>query len=309
MKRDFVRNEVTKQSYMEESQNIEIQALIRLLDDPDPVVFNTVSSNLQEKGIEVIPELEKAWETTLNEKIQSRLENIIQRIQTGYVKDKLGEWVSGEKPDLLEGSYYVAKSKYPELKFVEIEKKIENIRKDVWLEINENLTALEKVKVLNHIFFKVHKFGQTRPNLNDPQSNFLNIVLETGKGNPVSLGILYSVIAQKLGMPVLGVNIPRNFILAYMDEYKQPETFDEKTEQHILFYINTFNLGAVLGRREIDYFIKQQQLKSKKNFYIPCSNVEIIRRLILNLVFAYDQSGNKAKANRYRELLEVVREE
>lgn len=292
---------------MEESQHVEIKALIRLLDDPDSVVFDTVSSNLQEKGIEVIPELEKAWETTLNEKVQSRLENIIQRIQTGYVKDKLVEWVSREKPDLLEGSYYIAKSKYPELKFDEIEKKIENIRKDVWLEINENLTALEKVKVLNHIFFKVHKFDQNQSNLNDPQSNFLNIVLETGKGNPVSLGILYSVIAQKLEMPVWGVNIPRNFILAYMDEYKQPETFDEKTEQHILFYINPFNRGAVLGRREIDYFIKQQQLKPEKNFYIPCSNVEIIRRLILSLVFAYDQSGNKAKANRYNELLDVLR--
>lgn len=292
---------------MEESQHVEIKALIRLLDDPDSVVFDTVSSNLQEKGIEVIPELEKAWETTLNEKVQSRLENIIQRIQTGYVKDKLVEWVSREKPDLLEGSYYIAKSKYPELKFAEIEKKIENIRKDVWLEINENLTALEKVKVLNHIFFKVHKFDQNQSNLNDPQSNFLNIVLETGKGNPVSLGILYSVIAQKLEMPVWGVNIPRNFILAYMDEYKQPETFDEKTEQHILFYINPFNRGAVLGRREIDYFIKQQQLKPEKNFYIPCSNVEIIRRLILSLVFAYDQSGNKAKANRYNELLDVLR--
>lgn len=292
---------------MEESQHVEIKALIRLLDDPDSVVFDTVSSNLQEKGIEVIPELEKAWETTLNEKVQSRLENIIQRIQTGYVKDKLVEWVSREKPDLLEGSYYIAKSKYPELKFAEIEKKIENIRKDVWLEINENLTALEKVKVLNHIFFKVHKFDQNQSNLNDPQNNFLNIVLETGKGNPVSLGILYSVIAQKLEMPVWGVNIPRNFILAYMDEYKQPETFDEKTEQHILFYINPFNRGAVLGRREIDYFIKQQQLKPEKNFYIPCSNVEIIRRLILSLVFAYDQSGNKAKANRYNELLDVLR--
>lgn len=293
---------------MIESQNIEIKALIRLLDDPDSVVFDTVSSNLQKKGIEIIPELERAWETTLNEEVQSRLENIIQRIQTVYVKEKIAEWINREKPDLLEGAYYIAKSKYPELKFPEIENSIENIRKDAWLEINENLTALEKVKVLNHILFKTHKFSINHANLNDPQNNFLNYVLQTRKGNPVSLGILYLIIAQKLEIPVYGVNLPRNFILAYMDEYKQPETFDEKTEQHILFYINPFNRGAVLGRREIDFFLKQQKLKPKKNFYIPCSNVEIIQRLILNLIFAYDQSGNKAKANRYRELLNVIRE-
>ncbi len=292
---------------MIESQNIEIKALIRLLDDPDSVVFDTVSSNLQKKGIEIIPELERAWETALNEEVQSRLENIIQRIQTVYVKEKIAEWINREKPDLLEGAYYIAKSKYPELKFQEIENSIENIKKDVWLEINENLTALEKVKVLNHILFKTHKFSINHTNLNDPQNNFLNYVLQTRKGNPVSLGILYLIIAQKLEIPVYGVNLPRNFILAYMDEYKQPETFDEKTEQHILFYINPFNRGAVLGRREIDFFIKQQKLKPKKYFYIPCSNVKIIQRLILNLIFAYDQSGNKAKANRYRELLEAMK--
>ena len=73
---------------MVESKNIEINALIRLLDDPDSVVFDTVSSKIQEKGIDIIPELEKAWEIALNEKVQSRLENIIQRIQTVYVKEK-----------------------------------------------------------------------------------------------------------------------------------------------------------------------------------------------------------------------------
>ena len=58
-----------------------------------------------------------------------------------------------------------------------------------------------------------------------------------------------------------------------------------------------------------DIFLKQQKLEPKKNFYIPCSNIEIIQRLILNLVFAYDQSGNKAKANMYKELLDIIREE
>lgn len=294
---------------MVESTNIEINALIRLLDDPDSVVFDTVSSNLQNKGIDIIPELERAWEMALNEEVQSRLENIIQRIQTVYVKEKITEWISREKPDLLEGVYYIAKSRYPELKFLEIENSIENIKKDVWLEINENLTALEKVKVLNHILFKTHKFSINSSNLNDPQNNFLNFVLQTKKGNPLSLGILYSILAQKLEMPVYGVNLPRNFILAYMDEYKQPETLDKKTEQHILFYINPFNRGTVLGRREIDFFLKQQKLEPKKNFYIPCSNVEIIQRLILNLVFSYDQSGNKAKANRYRELIKILSKE
>lgn len=287
--------------------NIEIRSLIRLLDDPDSEVFESVSSSLQDKGIDIVPELEKAWESALNNTVQSRLENIIQRIQTGYVRERIKEWSYHEKPDLLEGAYYIAKSKYPELEFKEIEETIELIKKDVWLEINDNLTALEKVKIFNQIIFKTYKFKINRSNLNDPQNNFINIVLQTKKGNPEILGILYSVIGQKLGIPVYGVNLPRNFILAYIDEYRQPETFDRETEHHILFYVNPFNRGAVLGRREIDFFLKKQQMEPRKNFYIPCTNIEIIQRLILNLVFAYEQSGNKAKADRYRDLLGALK--
>jgi len=181
---------------------------------------------------------------------------------------------------------------------------IESIRNDVWIEINSNLTALEKVKILNYIIFDLHKFSRNNTDFYSPQNSYINQVFETKKGNPISLSIVYLSAAWKLGLPIYGVNLPKNFILAYKDEFRQLDATDESED--ILFYINPYNKGAVLGRREIDYFITQQQLKPQPSFYLPCSNRDIIIRLINNLVLSYEKLGYAQKITRLKELLRVI---
>ncbi|MBN2612745.1 MAG: transglutaminase family protein [Bacteroidales bacterium] len=281
----------------------ELKALISLLDDSDNEVINVVSSNLLNQGPEAIPELEKAWETTLNEQLQERLENVIQKIQFTHAKKNLQNWVRSGAENILEGAVYLAQFQFPELSFEAQDKEIEKIRKDVWLEINNNLTALEKIKVINYIIFEIHKFKRNSTNFYSPQNSFINQVLETKRGNPISLAIVYLAVAQKLNLPIYGVNLPKNFILAYKDEYRQHDSEDEKED--ILFYINPYNKGAVLGRREIDYFIKQQQLEQRQEYYVPCSNSDIMVRLINNLILSYKKLDFTEKIERLQELLGI----
>jgi regulator of sirC expression with transglutaminase-like and TPR domain len=185
-----------------------------------------------------------------------------------------------------------------------VNEQIEAIRKDVWLEINNSLTALEKVKILNYIIFDLHKFGRNNADFYSPQNSYINQVFETRKGNPISLSIIYMSVAWKLGLPIYGVNLPKNFILAYKDEFRQHDSIDESED--ILFYINPYNRGAVLGRREIDYFISQQQIKAHPSFYVPCNNIDIIIRLINNLILSYEKLGYAQKISRMKELLTVM---
>jgi hypothetical protein len=107
-------------------------------------------------------------------------------------------------------------------------------------------------------------------------------------------------------LPIYGVNLPKNFILAYKNEYRQHDSEDE--EDDILFYINPYNKGAVLGKREIDYFITQQQLKPQKTFYVPCSNRDIIIRLINNLILSYEKLGAPEKILVLKDLLTLMSE-
>ncbi|MCG8582478.1 MAG: transglutaminase-like domain-containing protein, partial [Bacteroidales bacterium] len=71
----------------------------------------------------------------------------------------------------------------------------------------------------------------------------------------------------------------------------------------VLFYINPINKGAVLGRKEIEYFIKQQKLQPKEEYFLPCDNVTIIRRMLNNLSFGYDSKGEEGKRAEIQKIL------
>ncbi len=281
-----------------------IKALIALLDDTDSEVITAVTDNLLQQGIEVIPELEKVWESTLNEKLQEKLENVIHDIQFETTKRNLKTWCDGGCDYVLEGAAYLAQFQFPEIDIKKLDSQIEQIKNDIWLEITTNLTALEKVKILNYVIFDIHKYTRNSNNFYSPQNSFINQVLETKKGNPISLAIIYMSVAHKLKLPVYGVNLPKNFILAYQDEFKQDNSVNEPGD--ILFYINPYNRGSILGKREIDYFIKQQNLKSDKSYYTVCHNKEIVIRLINNLVLSYEKLGFHDKIERLQELLKIL---
>ena len=280
-----------------------IEALIALLGDSDAEVLNVVTDSLLKQGISIVPHLEKAWETTVDAKTQERLENVIHNIQFETTKLNLHNWNKSGAEYVLEGACYLAQFQFPEINCKKIDKEIEKIKDDIWLEINSNLTALEKVKILNYVIFDLHKFARNTNNFYSSQNSFINQVIETKKGNPISLAIIYLAVAYKLNLPVYGVNLPKNFILAYKDEYRHYDA-DDETED-ILFYINPYNKGAVLGKKEIDYFIRQQQLTPDKSYYLPCSNQDVVKRLINNLILSYEKLGFSDKIERLKVLQKV----
>ncbi|MGQ1891956.1 transglutaminase-like domain-containing protein [Thermophagus sp. OGC60D27] len=285
-----------------------IKALITLLDDPSEEIFSTVENELLKAEVDIVPELEKIWETQADGVVQSRLENIIHSLQFRDVKKRLREWKATDGEDLLTGVWLIAKYQYPELTYEEIDRSIDKLRKDIWLELNEHLTALEKVRVINHILFDVYGFSRNNSNLLAPQNSFICDVIDTRKGNAISLSIIYAEIAQRLGMPVYGVNLPKNYILAYMDEPEQSNRIRLSEDSSVLFYINPINKGAVLGRREIEQFIKQQKLETNMSFFNPCSNLDTIKRVLNNLLLAYEQVGQQNKIEEVRELRLVFNE-
>ena len=274
---------------MTDSSNI--SALIKLLDEPDETTFQLIREQIYSLGMEALPALETARENIFDPLVQERIKEISHQLQSENLYVDFVNWVKLGPSDLLKGFILVTKTQYPNLNDAEIRSKIEAIRMDVWLELHENLTALENVKVLNHIFFEVHHFDGNKSNIAAPQNSYINTLLESHQGNPLSLGILYMSLARKLEMPVYGVNLPQHFILAYLTD----TGIDNPTEDDVLFYINPFNKGAVFTRREIELFIRQMKIKPDPSFFAPCTNQDIIYRLINNLIFAYNKLGHDDK--------------
>jgi regulator of sirC expression with transglutaminase-like and TPR domain len=281
----------------------EVNALINLLDDPDEKIFSTIKGKILGLGEQAIPVLEDAWESSASMVLQTRIENIIHRIQFDKTLESLIEWKNKENPDLLEGAIWIARYQYPELDEAKINEGIRQLHQDVWLEMNDQLTALEKIRVINHIFFDVHRFVGNTENYTAPENSYINKVLESKKGNPLSLAIIYLTLCQKLNLSVYGVNLPQHFVMVYIDELIFAS---ENKEDNVMFYINPFSKGAIFSKREIDIFLNQLAIDPQKSFYLPCSNVEIIKRLIRNLITSYTNLDEQDKIDDLKEMLKAL---
>ncbi len=273
-----------------------LQALISLLDDPDQAVFEIVEEEILKEKSSIIKKLEQIWETTLDELIQTRIENLIQQIQYRETSKRIKNWSKQENIDLFDGFFLISQYQYPELKKKSIKNKIRQISNDIWLEINNRLTSIEKITVLNHIFYDTYKFSVNIDNIESPKNNYINEVLDTKKGNPISLAILYTLIARELGFPIQLIDFPRNPLLAYIDPETAQKAHGEEYDSPVLFYINPSNKGAIIGKKEIEFFLKRNEKSNDDAYYQPCEDKVIIKKLIERLIEAYESEGSMDKA-------------
>ncbi|HMV16048.1 MAG: hypothetical protein IT275_05680 [Chitinophagales bacterium] len=291
---------------MNQLSDKEFKALITLLDDNDNEVFAHVSDKIISLGVEGIPLLESAWETSENQIIQNRLEDLINRIQFSNVKDRLIKWINNGGVDLLEGALLIAKFQYADLDEFKIKQKIESISKNIWIELNPALSPLEEAHVLNHVFFQLHGFFGLQTQQYDPELGYINNLLDSKKGNSLSLSILYLILAQKNDLPIYGINLPYHFIMAYTRKHLKKEELDNNdAENMVMFYINPLNKGIAFSRSEITHYLEQMKVKSNAKYYSPCNNLEIIKTLIYNQLSCYDQNGNADKAHQLKELFDL----
>ena len=198
------------------------------------------------------------------------------------------------------GSLITGSFQYPQTDYEEIENVVERFRKDIWLELNDNLTSLEKVRVINHILFDVHHVKANHKYQKSHQSYFIQNLLPEGSGSPMALAILYKILADKLDLPIVGIDLPHHFILGYRDVHND-------TENEMLFYINPFSKGAVFGRGELERYIEKSQLETRVEDLKSIGNVKIIERLLIELKGYYQELGKYKKLDQVNKLIQVLR--
>ncbi len=284
-----------------------IIALINLIDDPDENIFLHVRDRLLKYGPDAIPYLENSWEVKdFGMLFQNRIENLIHEIQFEDSKSELLKWKNSSEKDLLKGAILIAKYQYPGLHDEKVYAEIERIQKDIWLEINNKQTALEKVYIFNKVIFDLHHFHGDAKHFHSPLNSYINTVLETKKGNPLSLSIIYSIIAQNLNIPIYGVNLPNHFVLAFLDEFGVRKYIAEENKHGVLFYINPFSKGTVFDENEIKSFLTGINQPHLKEYFEPCSNTSILKRMLTNLISSFQEVGNSEKVKELIELRELL---
>ena len=257
----------------------ELDAIIRLLDDPDPTVYNILEQKLVSEGTGVLGSLCSVLDHNPGRLLKTRIGNITHQIRKNDIAQSLSQWKDNDD-DLLKGAWIVSKYEYPDRGYASLLDDFNTLAGRLEVIDTQNFSPLEQIKIVNHIFFKQLKFSSSAPpDFFLPDNSFITYTLDRRTGNTITMAVVYMLFAQHCRIPLYGVNLPKNFILAYVS----PE------DNHPLFYINPFNQGAVLNEDEIVFFLKQQNISPQSQFFNKCPNTVIIQRLLHNLKSSYER--------------------
>ncbi len=274
-------------------ENKEISALLHLIDDPDEYVYNTVSEKIISFGKAIIPNLENLWENTTSEDLQEKIELLIHRLHFRDLTNDFTAWAAGDA-DLLEGALLVARYHYPELQKNTVLQEIEKLKRNIWLELNSYLTPLEQVNVITSIIYNYYKQKGVEFAYNNPDDYLINKALESKKGNAVNNGIIYLVLCELLDVPIRAINIPRQFILAYVDLQHDLLNPVGHASEKIKFYIDPLN-GQIYSHKDVESYFKRISVPPTASYFRQLNNKKIIQFLLEELSKCFDNERNRYK--------------
>ena len=201
----------------------------------------------------------------------------------------VAEWVSfstQSKFNLVEKCLKLSQIlEYPDLDISKYIQKINEIGKNLSLEISNVDNPTYKISMLNEHLFQKYGFSGDTEDYYNPKNNFLNQVLEKKSGIPLTLSIIYSEIAKHVGLELRIVGFPSHVIVKYNEE----------------ILLDPFNKGKLLKLDDLEQILDRSfdgQVDFYPEFLDEISTDKILIRMLRNLKNSYGQSFAYEKAMR-----------
>jgi regulator of sirC expression with transglutaminase-like and TPR domain len=120
---------------------------------------------------------------------------------------------SDEQFPLLEAAAALAQDEYPELDVQQVLGDVDQLLARIKRRIPADAAPLQRLRMLNQFFFRELSFGGNVNDYYDPDNSYLNAVLRTRRGIPISLAVIWVELAQGLGLNARGVSFPGHFMV------------------------------------------------------------------------------------------------
>ena len=120
---------------------------------------------------------------------------------------------SDDQFPLLEAAACLAQDDYPDLDVQQVLGDVDQLLARLKRRIADDAAPLQRLRVLNQFFFRDLGFSGNVNNYYDPDNSYLNAVLRTRRGIPISLAVIWIELAQGVGLKARGINFPGHFMV------------------------------------------------------------------------------------------------
>jgi regulator of sirC expression with transglutaminase-like and TPR domain len=185
---------------------------------------------------------------------------------------------SDEHFPLLEAAASLAQDEYPELDVQLVLGDVDQLLARLKRRLPPDAAPLARLRALNQFFFNDLNFGGNVNDYYDPDNSYLNAVLRTRRGIPISLAVLWMELAQGLGLQARGVGFPGHFMLKVTLPKGQvvidPFTGKSLSREELVERLEPYKRGdGVIGDFDVPLGLYLQ----------PATPREIIHRMLRNL--------------------------
>ncbi|RFC55313.1 transglutaminase family protein [Brumimicrobium aurantiacum] len=280
------------------------------MDDSDQMVVKHAKHKLLEFGTEIIPNLERLEEDSfVNPRQLENVTEVLDALRLQHIKSSLKGWLQSEDKNLMHALFIICSYQYPELKIEDFTALFQKLRHQCWMEVNSRQTSFEKVEALNKVFFDVFNFVKVSEIPYSPFDIFINSVMDSRQGTDISLGLIYSIVAESLDIPVYGVTTLNNrapYILAYMDKDNLLPILNWGIENNgVLFYIGIGSKGLIIDPKQLKEAYASEGLPQNKSQFEPSPNTLIIKKYLMDIKRSFENHVQfRYKLNDIDELLE-----
>lgn len=255
----------------------QLATLERLLDDPSPVVRQAVLSRLKSAGLEGIAWLEAMMaDAELGDHAKALLGDL--RTPEAAAHAFLAYVRQGE-PDLEEACLLMERAAEPALRIDAYSAELDRLALRTRELMAEPLDVRAKCRLLCRVIFGEEGYRGAQETFAAPASSLLSQVIETRRGIPISLCLVFLLVARRLGLPVEPVGLPGRFMVGVF-RGRDP------------LYIDCYEGGAFRTRSEVQLLLLDNQLPADEAFLQPVSARQTLARCCRNLVSQYESQGD-----------------
>lgn len=266
-------------------------ALISLLADEDASIYQAVREKFLSLGAVTRPWLHPHMLSS-DPLLRRRAQEIIRHFDRQTADNRFLAFClkQGEDFDLEEAAWLLALTQHSDINVEAYQALLDSFVAELRQRVALYKRANQVLGQVNEYLFNELNFTGNEKNYYEPDNSYLNRVLDRRTGNPISLCLLYLLIARRLRLPVVGIGLPGHFICRYQS------TSDE-------IYIDAFNHGRLLRKTDCIHYLIRGNYDVSDDYLSPVSSRRMFQRICGNLHQIYLQLEHTEEATRVQRYL------
>ena len=284
-------NEAATITGWEELPESQRAALLKLLGDEDPAVYQSIRQKIVSFGPAAAGWL-RPHLLSRDPLLRRRTHELVLQFDRQEADDRfLGFCLKhGEEFELESAAWLLAQTQYPEINACAYTALLDSFTEDARERLGADTNSQRILGVLNHYLFDELGFKGNEANYYDPDNSYFSRVLDRRTGNPISLCLVYLLVGRRLGLPLTGIGLPGHFLCRYQSS---------STE----LYVDAFNGGKLLAKADCVQYLLRGHYNVRDEYLAPMSPRRMLLRVCGNLHQIYLRLGHEASATRLQRYL------